>query len=539
LDIKQTTGGGFFCEHDGLIHELEGIEHEIKRGVRGTLGVLKGKEIIYRTRLSLTAAGARKGFLSACEARGVTVDERVLLALDEAVRRDRSRANNAKNKTGEPPSNFSYKVPPAVDFSAVRRAFTRHLVVLDVGGTLVLPLAAVAAHGLVDEELVWLLVVGPPSSLKTELLRALTGLPFVYPLSDLSSKTFASGLEIPGGGDPSLLNRLNNELLVMKDLTTVLEKQNDELKSILAQLREIYDGAFDRTWGTGRELHWTGRLGFIAGVTGIIDRHHNAMATLGERFLLDRPRQPDRRSVARHVLDRRNTATMRTELRDVVQGFLMARREPTPPLVDDATRESLAEVADFVTRARSGVYRDGYTRKFLYAPDPEAPARLALVLRALARGIAVVLDEESVTDEHLALVLRAGLDTLPVMRRRVLAQLMRPDQLGANDSPTAEIAERVQAATETVRLVLEDLQGVGVVHRTRGGQGKADLWRLEDAFVDPFRHLVEASADQTFYEKWEGGPPKNFWAASVNGTARSNGEAREEVAQAWAGVEDV
>jgi hypothetical protein len=310
---------------------------------------------------------------------------------------------------------------------------------------------------------------------------------------------------------------LQNELLVMKDLTTVLEKQNDELKAILAQLREIYDGAFDRVWGTGRELHWTGRLGFIAGVTGVIDRHHNAMATLGERFLLDRPRQADRRKIARHVLDRFDSASMRQELRASVHGFLMARRAPSPPVVSDAARESLAEVADFVTRARSGVYRDGFSRRFLYAPEPEAPARLALVLRALARGIAVTLDSPEVTSQHLALVLRAGLDTLPVLRRRVLDQLIVPEELDGDGRQTSDVAEQIQAATETVRLVLEDLQGVGVVHRTRGGQGRADRWRLEEMFVEPLRHLLLAAADGTFYENEEGGPPKNFSAESHNG----------------------
>jgi hypothetical protein len=509
IDIKQVAGG-FSVEHDGLVYELEGIEREVKRGVRGTLGMRRGQEIVYRTRLSLTAARARKALLLACETRGIAADERVLLALDEAARRDRRRVDDTKTGQGGPPTNFSYKAPDAVDFQVVRETFTRHLVLLDVGGTLVLPLAAVAAHGLADEELVWLLIVGPPSSAKTEVLRALNGLPFVYPLSDLSARTFASGLEIPGGGDPSLLNRLHNELLVMKDMTTVLEKQSDELRAILAQMREIYDGAFDRTWGTGRELHWTGRLGFVAGVTGVIDRHHNAMATLGERFLLDRPRQPDRRTIARRVLDRHDTAVMRAELRDAVHGFLMARRAPTPPSVSDDSRETLAEVADFVTRARSGVYRDGFTRKFLYAPDPEAPARLALVLRALARGIAVVFDAEHVTNQHLALVLRAGLDSLPVLRRRVLDRLIVPDLVATGGLETSKLAEHIQAATETVRLVLEDLQGVGVVHRTRGGQGKADLWRLEDAFVDPLRHLLAAAADETFYEKEEGGPTHLF-----------------------------
>ena len=109
----------------------------------------------------------------------------------------------------------------------------------------------------------------------------------MYPLSELTSKTFASGLETHGE-NPSLLHRLTNEVLVLKDLTTVLEMYQEERQAILAQLREIYDGRFDKAWGTGKELHWQGRLGFLAGVTPIIDSYHSVLSVLGERFVLFR-----------------------------------------------------------------------------------------------------------------------------------------------------------------------------------------------------------------------------------------------------------
>ena len=65
------------------------------------------------------------------------------------------------------------------------------------------------------------------------------------------------------------LARLKDEILVLKDFTTVLQRHREERQKILAQLREIYDGRFDKVWGTGRELHWRGRLGFLAGVAEI------------------------------------------------------------------------------------------------------------------------------------------------------------------------------------------------------------------------------------------------------------------------------
>jgi hypothetical protein len=114
------------------------------------------------------------------------------------------------------------------------------------------------------------------------------------------ARTFASGLA--GPNDPSLLARLKSEILVFKDFTSVLALHRDERGAVLAQLREIYDGRYDTTWGTGKELHWSGRLGLLAGVTPVIDRHHGVMSVLGQRFVLLRLRQADRRAIARRAI---------------------------------------------------------------------------------------------------------------------------------------------------------------------------------------------------------------------------------------------
>src|SRR5262249_10425450 len=156
----------------------------------------------------------------------------------------------------------------------------------------------VAAHRLGGEP-VWLLIVGPPSSAKTEMLGFLAELPEVESLSELTARTFASGLT--GPNDPSLLARLKTELLIFKDFTSVLELHREERQRALAQLREIYDGRFDKTWGTGKVFHWQGRLGFLAACTPVIDRHYSVMSILGQRFVLLRLRGLDRHATARRA----------------------------------------------------------------------------------------------------------------------------------------------------------------------------------------------------------------------------------------------
>jgi len=122
-------------------------------------------------------------------------------------------------------------------------------------------LAVVVANRL-NTDPSWLLVVGPPSSAKTEILRALTGHPKAYFLSNLTPTTLVSGLKPKGKlPEPSLLPKLDGKTLVLKDFTTVLSMRHDNQAEILAQLREIYDGSYSKAFGNGKVINWEGHVG--------------------------------------------------------------------------------------------------------------------------------------------------------------------------------------------------------------------------------------------------------------------------------------
>src|SRR5215813_227660 len=112
-------------------------------------------------------------------------------------------------------------------------AVVRNWLLMEDDAHLAVVVGAVLAHRLGGAP-VWLLIVGPPSSAKSELLRTFVDCPGIYPLSDLSARTFVSGLKAADadptfhGSDPSLLARLKTEVLVFKDLTTMLEKRSEE-----------------------------------------------------------------------------------------------------------------------------------------------------------------------------------------------------------------------------------------------------------------------------------------------------------------------
>jgi hypothetical protein len=477
---------------------LDAESPHVDRGaIRATLTARNGTAIYFRDTANLTSARTRKQILQHLAEKGVMIDERAIIALDEACR---TRARPRENVVCDGGAYFAEKVS---SYPVLLGKVTDFLLLEDPD---VLPvmLGAFAAHRFGGTP-VWLLIVAPPSGTKTELLRALWGAPGVYPLSELTSKTFASGLETHGD-DPSLLHRLTNEVLVLKDLTTVLEMYQEERQAILAQLREIYDGRFDKAWGTGKELHWQGRLGFLAGVTPVIDSYHSVLSVLGERFVLFRMIQPDREQSARKSLDNAKIEPrMRAALAGAVQSFL-AGLPTTPPDVPDEAIKRLVNLANFVTRCRSGVVRDRYRRELEYVPEPEMPARFVKQLFELLRGVALVLGHQEATTEDMDRVARVALDSIPAVRRVVLRAVATHREVDES-LKTTQVIQAVQYASATVRRALEDLQALGILEVVKGGPGKPDAWRPYDEWkpvLDTLKtvdSLTAARAKATFSAK--------------------------------------
>jgi hypothetical protein len=493
-----VTKNGFSIALDQYAIEAVGIIRE-RGSIRATVSITNGSQsVIFRDNVNLTGEKSRLRVKKRLEEKKLGIASSVegsLLALDEGIRQfSFHEQKGPKNNSHDTLMYFPEKVPDLVQLKAI---FARWLLISDPH-FLEVPLAVIKAHHLGGES-PWLLINAPPSTLKTELIRALAYVPGVYPISDLTARTLASGLDSPER-QTSLLARLSNELLVLKDFTTMLELRSEERQAVMAQLREIYDGRFDKVWGTGKELHWEGRLGFIAGVTNVIDQHHHVMAVMGPRFLQFRVEQPDREKVAKRAMSNSQAQDeMRQELAGAVAQFLDSLPSQAPAVPDEA-ESWLAKVADVVTRARSPVLRDGYRRELDYAPEPEGPARFAKQLKALTQGVALINGRDVSGPYDLALVTRVAHDCIDKMRQVAIEVLLAaPDGLNIS-----EIAHNARFSTSTVRRALEDLEALGLVRKDKTGPSKADTWWLEEQVRDVMKLLFVPAKDieQTFSEKY-------------------------------------
>jgi hypothetical protein len=252
---------------------------------------------------------------------------------------------------------------------------------------------AVAANRL-DGDPVWLMLVGSPSSGKSEILQAVGSLPDVHPTASLTEAGLLSGTpkrEKAKDATGGLLRQVGEYgVLLAKDFGSVLSQRHETRAQVLAALREIYDGSWTRPLGAdgGRTLKWQGKCGLLAGCTPTIDQHHAVMGSMGERFIFLRVQVSDPREQARKALaHRRLGERMRAELRGAVFD-LFEHQQTELPERSEHDRERLENLAVLVVRCRSAVERDRHTREVELVPEPEAPGRFVIVLDRLLGRIA-------------------------------------------------------------------------------------------------------------------------------------------------------
>jgi len=318
----------------------------------------------------------------------------------------------------------------------------------------------------------WLFLISPSGGSKTELFRSLKGKD-TYELSDLTEHTLISG-QIGKKAEPSLLPFLNNKVLVMKDFTTVLSMRYDEREKILSTMREIYDGYISKSFGTGKKFNWIGKVGFIAGVTPVIDKYYGVINILGPRFVQYRTKHHNRREETKKAMENMGKEKqMREELNYTSQQFLNQVSDPNKVEVPEDIFNKIIDLADYTATVRSQVSRDGRTREVDFSPEPEIPTRLAKCFLMFIKGLCAIREKKEPTNNEYILLKNIARDSVPIKKDKVIQCLNKAEI----ELSTQDIGSQLNLPTSTVRLILEDLFMLNFTRREGKGKFK---WLLSD-----------------------------------------------------------
>ena len=349
-------------------------------------------------------------------------------------------------------------------------------------------LCTLAAERLGGDPL-WLLLISGSGNAKTETAAAAVGAG-AWMTSSISSEgallSGTPGREKARDATGGLLRKIGDSgVLVIKDVTTILSMSRESRAGVLAALREVYDGYWERNVGAdgGRSLTWKGRIAVIGAVTTAWDRAHEVIASMGDRFVLLRMDSTVGRSAAgrQAIANTGHEAAMRAELAAAVRDAI-ATTDPRLAQLDDDDSDRLLRAADLVTLARTGVEYD-YRGDVIDAHAPEMPTRFAKQLAQVARGgLALGMSRE----RALRLAVRCARDSMPPLRLAILL-----DVAANPDASTSDVRKRLGKPRATVDRQLQALNMLGVLDVDEFDSHRGTVWRyrVSDG-IDPTALVV-------------------------------------------------
>lgn len=319
---------------------------------------------------------------------------------------------------------------------------------------------------------VWLMVVGVPSSDKTNTILSLRKAPHALFVDSMTENAVASGYADETGKAKrrDLLSRIVDGCIILKDLTTLFSMRQDKINKILGDLQSVFDGDYEKLSGVGDGVGWRGHVSMIGCITPIaLAEHQHYLSKIGSRFVLyNVPQQTDEEHREGFDMQRQREeqaeklATFRRLVNDHVCALLTTsvRLEPET----DTQNRLIEDLSCFVAKGRAAAYwpRNEDNELELASMQVEEPYRLYAQFRVLSHALALAHGRELVTEHELDLVRRVALATIPRDRARVL------EALSEGELFRSDLVETVGIGRYRLDRAVKELEYVKLVERRSG-----------------------------------------------------------------------
>lgn len=397
-----------------------------------------------------------------------------------------------------------------ITLGAIKQKFMEFLTLKDAI-VIDIVLGAVIANQFANADSVNLYLIGPSSSAKTEILLSLQGDKRCYILSSLSSHSFISAYKEPKsartGTEYSLLLKLKAEgrnILIFKDFTSILSLNKDSQTEIISQIREIVDGCFVKAQGNRPPIEWKGKLGFIMGVTPVIDRFHSIHSQLGERFLNYRMDTGSAEDWQNQSFTAFNScgieAIVRPGIKEIVADFLKQFESPEIASIHFSSEivERMHFLAEFVGRGRTGISRDHF-HNVECLPESERTPRLMKQFKSLLAGVAIVQNKSTINYGLLKIIRKIARDSIPQHRDVIIKALWDNYYCVSSKQGIARgsLSEMVHIPYRTIINYLEDLSLIQIVEVVKPMTSLSELYRLSEYFEEVLAKSEVYKDDET------------------------------------------
>lgn len=347
-------------------------------------------------------------------------------------------------------------------------------------------LAGVAFANRISGDPIWAFLVAPPGGSKTELLMTFTESPTITTATTLTSSSLISGMRMPDGMDPSLIPKLDGQILVVKDFTSILTINPMERDEIFGILRDCYDGFTEKMFGNGVHRKYESSFGILAGVTPQIDVVQALNTSMGERFIKYRmdktlTMEDEHERLMRVLGNVSHEVRMRKELKEIGKRILDRQLPEVLPSFKKWHNE-IASLAMFTAKLRGAVNIDRFSREMTSKPIQEIATRLTKVYSKLAIGMAVFMGNDEVGETEMRVLRQVAKDTVPEMLMDMF-DLCHALTIEKKKFCFADISARLRTNEATIRKIAEDFRIMGVVDKVAGEERVKTWWRVSDKFL--------------------------------------------------------
>jgi ribosomal protein L37AE/L43A len=325
----------------------------------------------------------------------------------------------------------------------------------------------------------WMFIVSPPGGSKSVCLMPLSGSPLVESLSSLTPAALISGAPGFGDRDPSLIPRMRERIMVIKDYTAIMALPplvRDEINGIF---RDVFDGSCQRNTGSVvrsyRDVHFT----IIAAVTPAIDPFCEQNASVGERFLRWRhilPSDPAGRIpyIKKALGNVSKEKWMGTELKEIAHQVIHANYGELP-IISAAMENKVIDISQLVAIFRAAVNRNKYSKQIEHESFYELSTRIAKQMYKLLYGTTWFHGKKEVSDAEWNINIHTARSSIT---KRIYDAASIMYSLGR--VTISDLSENLVLPLTTARDITEDLYTIGVVKKQKETDGNKIEWFLKD-----------------------------------------------------------
>ncbi len=324
----------------------------------------------------------------------------------------------------------------------------------------------------------WMFLVAPPGGSKTEILSAFNNCSNVYLTSSLTPHALVSGANERDGQDPSMLPKLNEKTLIIKDYTVIIGKKEQDKEEIFSIFRDAYDGYTSKDFGNGIKRSYHCHFSILAGVTPVIYNQGMQQAGLGERFLkyyigesINHPSEIE--MMRRAMRNVSQESVMRAELSAVAKQFIeyklteLSKPGFKYPTIPEDVETKLLYAVQYAAQMRGTVTRDLRNNDIVTSkPFREVGTRLSKNLAKLLINLAFVLGKTQVDMDDFAIVKKVVLDTIDQRAEEVVRKIYLTCPTLDDTIATREVARRTRYNTSTIGRIMNDYNLLRIIERT-------------------------------------------------------------------------